>query len=123
MNVAPDRALPYSLGLDGCPAKPDEDGAALVAALTAVRDAATDSPVYELVDDLPTPQIDGLKTDLFRNQAAYSVRVKNVLAAARAGGADALRAVHADLPALEDVEAGILVDCCCPTARSAHGTT
>ena len=60
----------------GRPAAPEDDRGALVTALRAARAATTDSPVFQLVDDLPTPQIDRLKTDVFREQAAYSAEVK-----------------------------------------------
>ena len=49
----------------------DRDGAGRGAARGA-RAATTDSPVFQLIDDLPAPQIDRLKTDVFRDQAAYS---------------------------------------------------
>jgi hypothetical protein len=109
-DLAPDRVLPYTLDDGGRPAEPDRDRASLVAALRAARAAATDSPVFQLIDDLPTPQIDRLKTDVFRDQAAYSVAIKERLARARAEGVDALRAVERDLGSLNDVEAGVMVD-------------
>lgn len=112
-DVAPDRMLPYALDDTGGLADPAGDGAALVAALQAARESTTDSPVFQLIDDLPTPQIDRLKTDLFREEAAYSVKVKQRLADARDKGKDsagALRAVQRELGPLTDVEAGVLVD-------------
>jgi hypothetical protein len=109
-DLAPDRVIPYALDDRGRPADVDNDRPTLVAALRAARAAATDSPVFQLIGDLPTPQIDRLKTDVFRDQAAYSAEVKTRLAKARAEGADALRAVERDLGALEDVEAGVMVD-------------
>ena len=109
-DLAPDRVLPYALGDRGVPADPADHRAALVAALRAARAATTDSPVFQLIDELPTPQIDRLKTDVFREQAAYSVEVKDRLAGARAEGADQVREVERDLGPLNDVEAGVLVD-------------
>jgi tetratricopeptide (TPR) repeat protein len=109
-DLAPDRVLPYVLDGAGRPAAPERDRGALVKALKTARNAATDSPVFQLIGDLPRPEIDRLKTDTFRAQAAYSVAAKARLAAARADGARALRAVEDDLGPLEDVEAGILVD-------------
>ena len=109
-DLAPDRVLPYKLDAQGCPAAPDDDRAALATALEAARAATTDSPVFQLISDLPQPQIDRLKTDVFREQAAYSADLKQRLAEARGQGAEALRAVERDLGALEDVEAGVLVD-------------
>ena len=109
-DLAPDRVLPYALDEHGGPANPDEDRVALAAALRAARAAATDSPVFQLIDELPAPQIDRLKTDVFRDQAAYSAELKERLAAARAEGVGALREIERELGRLEDVEAGVLVD-------------
>ena len=109
-DLAPDRVLPYALDHDGGPADPAKDIEVLASALRSARAAATDSPVFQLIDELPTPQIDRLKTDVFRDQAAYSAEVKSRLAAARADGVAALREVEHDLGPLEDVEAGVLVD-------------
>jgi MAP3K TRAFs-binding domain len=109
-DVAPDRVLPYQLDGSGQPSAPDDDRAAITAALRAARDAATDSPVFQLLDQLPAPQIDRLKTDLFREQAAYSAAAKRRLADARDAGRDALNALEAELGPLQDVEAGVLID-------------
>jgi hypothetical protein len=113
-DLAPDRVLPYGLDGQGKPADSDRDRAVLVRALRAAREAATDSPVFQLIDDLPTPQIDRLKTDVFREQAAYSVDVKARLARARTSPkndrADAIRGIEREVGPPEDVEAGILVD-------------
>ena len=45
-------------------------------ALDLAREPSTDSPVFSLVDGLPTPEIDRAKTDVFRDQAAYSAGAK-----------------------------------------------
>ncbi len=109
-DLAPDRVRPYTLDAHGRPAAAAEERAMLVEALRHARQAATDSPVFQLIDDLPAPQIDRLKTDVFREQAEYSVTIKRRLAEARAQGADALRALEGDLGPADDVEAGVLVD-------------
>jgi hypothetical protein len=109
-DLAPDRVLPYRLDGAGRPANPEEDRRALIEALLAARDAATDSPVFQLIDDLPTPQIDRLKTDLFREQAAYSASAKVRLREARRDGPDSLRALELELGPIQDVEAGVLID-------------
>jgi hypothetical protein len=109
-DLAPDRVLPYALDERGAPADPDDDRKVLAAALRAARAAATDSPVFQLIDELPAPQIDRLKTDVFREQAAYSAELKLRLAAARGQGVPALREIERELGRLGDVEAGVLVD-------------
>ena len=113
-DLAPDRVLPYSLDDRGLPADPDGDRPVLVEALRAARAAATDSPVFQLIDGMPTPEIDRLKTDVFRDEAVYSAAAKERLAAARAKGGEparkALGKIEAELGPLENVEAGVLVD-------------
>jgi hypothetical protein len=56
------------------------------------------------------PDISHLKTDVFRKRVDYSVRAKEKLAAARAEGVDAVRAVKGELGPIGDVESGVLVD-------------
>jgi hypothetical protein len=109
-DLAPDRVLPYDLDAGGRPTASDDDVERLAAALRAARQASTDSPVFQLIDDLPTLEIDRAKTDVFRDQAAYSATAKRRLAEARASGIEALRDVERELDPLEDVEAGIAVD-------------
>jgi tetratricopeptide (TPR) repeat protein len=108
-DVVADRVLPYSVER-GVPSAIDGDSANLTEQLEAARDAVCDSPVFQLVDDLPVPQIDRLKTDVFRDEAAYSAEAKQRLAQARGEGVDALRKVEKSLGAPENVEAGVLVD-------------
>ena len=85
-DLAPDRVLPYSLDGTGRPADPDGDCQILVKALRAAREADTDSPVFQLIGDLPRPDIDRLKTDVFRDRVAYSVSAKEELARPRLAG-------------------------------------
>lgn len=110
-DLAPDRVLPYALDRTGRPSDPTRDRDTLAKSLKEARKATTtDSPVFQLIGDLPRPEIDRLKTDVFREQAVYSAAVRERLAAARARGADAVREVERDLGAFDNVEAGVLVD-------------
>ncbi len=109
-DLAPTAVLRYSLDGHGRPAAPDRDRAALVEALVAAREARTGIPVFRLLDDRPQPEIDRLRTDLFREQADYSAAAKERLAAARANGVEALRAQERELGRFGDLEAGVLVD-------------
>jgi tetratricopeptide (TPR) repeat protein len=108
-DLAPVRVFPYALDARGRPARPDDDRAALVNALRAAKAATTDSPVFQLLD-LPRPEIDRLKTDVFRETAAYSAEVAQRLAEARARGAEAVRKLAGGLASLDQLEAGVLVD-------------
>jgi len=109
-DLAPGRLLPYRLDASGHPSDPRRDRAILVEALRAARAASTDSPVFQLIDQLPRPDLDRLKTDVFRAQLAYSVEMKERLNTARRAGAERLRAIEFELGPLNDVEAGLLVD-------------
>jgi hypothetical protein len=109
-DVAPLRALPYDLGPDGRPASPAGGSAALAERLRAARGAAgaADSPVFQLVEGFPDLQ--RLKTDVFRERVAYSEELKRRLASARKQGRDALRAIEAELAPVADADAAVVVD-------------
>ena len=111
-DVEFDRGLPYSLGLSGEPRDIETARAQLTARLKAARDTSVDSPIFQLVEGFP--QIDRLKTDVFRDQVQYSAAWKERLAQARAlteeKRLNAVRAAERDLGNLRDVEAGILID-------------
>jgi tetratricopeptide (TPR) repeat protein len=109
-DVAPQRALPYTISPNGTPADADAASAALERRLEEARERATDSPLFELIDGLPTPQIDREKTDVFREQVRYSAERKEQLAKARKQGLDAVRAVEEELAPIEDVEAEVVID-------------
>ncbi len=102
------RAVPYKLGADGRPERLDADRAAITSRLRAARDMTADSPVFQLVDGFP--DIQRLKTDVFRDRVRYRDEIKTKLAAARKQGADAVRAVEASLGPLDDQEAGVVID-------------
>lgn len=111
-DVAPLRAFPYQLGRDGKPANAVVDRDALARRLIAARDKATDSPVFQLVDGFP--DIQRLKTDVFRDRVEYSRRMKERLFAARKDGADAVSAIEHELSqsagGITDTEAGVVLD-------------
>jgi hypothetical protein len=109
-DVAPIRAMPYQLTKRGHPANVDMNKAGLVKLLQAARDAATDSPVFQLVEGLPSVAIDHVKTDVFRKQVEYSALRKQQLEEARKQGLDAVRAVEKDLGKIADAEAGVVID-------------
>ena len=107
-DVAPLRAMPYRLGADGRPADPDEFRKRLSERLAEARNAGTDSPLYQLVDGYP--EIDHARTDVFRDQVAYSVEMKKKLGEARKEGIEALRRIEIELGNIRDVESGVAVD-------------
>ncbi len=112
------RALPYRLGEAN--RFGDEEASSLkrdlarrleeMKSLSAQVDAA-DSPVFQLLEDYGPPDIDRLKTDVFRERARYAEGVKRQLADARFNeSAESLRAIEAGLGDLGQAEAGVLVD-------------
>lgn len=107
-DVAPLRALPYRLGPDGTPVDVAAARGALAARLTAARDQPTDSPVFQMVEGFP--DIQRLKTDVFRGRVRYCEQTKGRLAAARKQGVDAVRAVQASLGPIADADAGVVID-------------
>jgi len=107
-DVAPLRGLPYRLGADGRPTAVAETRKTLVQRFREAREAATDSPVFQLVEGFP--DIQRLKTDVFRDRVRYSAEVKSRLAAARQKGVEAVEAVHRELGDIGDAEAAIVID-------------
>jgi hypothetical protein len=107
-DVAPVRTLPYRLGADGKPSAAEDDRAELAQLLAAARSGAVDSPVYQLVEGFP--DIQHIKTDVFRERVEYSATIKEKLLAARKQGVEAIQAIEQSLGPLESAEAGVLVD-------------
>lgn len=105
------RAVPYELGADGRPGTTSADINTLCARLKAARDGdpASDSPVYQLVEGFP--DIQRLKTDVFRDRVRYAEGLKRRLAVARDGkDAAVLQAIEAELGAVADADAAVVVD-------------
>lgn len=103
------RSVPYKLS-GAAPSNADADAAAVADALRAAKEQTTDSPVFQLVADLPVADLSRLKTDSFREQVAYAEDLKAALAEARSQGVDAIDAVRERMGDLAEVEAGVVVD-------------
>jgi tetratricopeptide (TPR) repeat protein len=110
-DVAPLRGMPYEIGADGKPDNVAAGTSAIAERLNEARKHHADSPVFQLVEGFP--DIQRLKTDVFRNRVEYSEQAKKRLADARKQGLDAVRAVEQDLckiAKIEDMESGVVVD-------------
>ena len=108
------RTIPYKLGADGAPdrAQAAATTAAIATFLKQARTGAQDSPIFQLLDGLSVPNVEHLKTDVFRDQVEYCLQAKNKLAAARRSPqkADAVRDVQKDLGDIGDLDAGVAID-------------
>jgi tetratricopeptide (TPR) repeat protein len=117
-DVAYLRSLPYDLGEDNRFSA--DEASALRNALTrrlkelrqvALEDAASDSPIFQLLTDYGAPDIKRLKTDVFRDRIRYATEIKKELGEARErSDVDAVKAIEGRLGALDGIEAGVLVD-------------
>jgi hypothetical protein len=107
-DVAPLRAVPYRLDATGSPADPAAARDVIKTRLTEARGADTDSPIFQLVEGFPDVQ--RLKTDVFRERVAYSNQIKGRLAGARRAGVDAVRAIEQELGDVDAHETGVVVD-------------
>jgi MAP3K TRAFs-binding domain len=111
-DLAPMRAVTYGLQSDGTPAAAAADSDKLAKLLQAAKAGDVDSPVYQLVEGFP--DIQHIKTDVFRDQVAYSATIKEELRGVRGKKGDeaiqAIRAIEQRLGPLDRVEAGVLVD-------------
>jgi len=107
-DVAPLRAVPYRLSPEGKPAHPAAARAAIKDRLIEARHASPDSPIFQLVEGFP--DIQRLKTDVFRERVVYANGVKERLAAARRAGVDAVRAIEKELGHVAAQESGVVID-------------
>ena len=107
-DLAPLRALRYVLGADGRPVDINQTRSIIAARLHEARQARTDSPIYQLVDNYPA--IDHTKTDVFREQVHYSSKMKIRLATARKEGIGKLREIENELAPIQDVDSGVVID-------------
>lgn len=113
------RATPYRLSATGNPDDVDAPKLAVANRLRAARENATDdSPVFQLIDDLPwrneADQLQHAKADAFRDRVRYSESVKVRLARARQLSLDEVRHVENDIRTaagtIANADLGVLVD-------------
>jgi tetratricopeptide (TPR) repeat protein len=71
---------------------------------------AQDSPLFQLFEAYPGVDMSHQVTDVFRNRAEYSEKLRTRLAAAKSEGVEGLRTVEAELGDLRAVERGVLMD-------------
>ena len=112
-DIALVRGISYRTDGKGEPVDIDGPIAAIANQLSVARaDPHDDSPIFQLIDDLPRQDIDHTKTDVFRKSVDYSKKYKDRLAAAVRQGVAAVEHIAAEpgLGNLLEVETGIVVD-------------
>ena len=108
-DVKPLRAILYDLDDDGYPEGLEEAKQVLSDRLTECRSPTDDSPLYQLVSDVPRPDLQRLKTDTFRDLVEYSQAMKKRLSRARNEGVDSVVEIEKEINVL-DADPAIVVD-------------
>ncbi len=112
-DIALVRGLAYKTDTAGEPVDAETTRDQIAKQLIAARgNPHDDSPIFQLVEDVPRWEVDHAKTDIFRQVAEYSKRYKERLRAAVRDGPDAVQRI-ANEPALAnllEVESGVVVD-------------
>ncbi len=109
------RTLPYRLDEKGQPADADAARAALAKRLEDCKQhGEADSPLFKLLEGFKPPDVDHSKTDVFRQQVAYSRELKSRLGQARSlkkgENVAALDAIRTELGEIGTVESGVVID-------------
>lgn len=108
-EVAQLRTMAYDLEPDGRPGHLPKLRKALKAQIQAARQKSSKSPVFQLVEEFP--DIQRLKTDVFREHVDYAQTDRERLAVARRrNDVAALAKVADDLGPVADLEAGVVMD-------------
>jgi hypothetical protein len=110
-DVRPLRGVRYSLDDSGLPDEVERDRAQLESSLEFAKHSATDSPLFQLLDEIVPPRFGSLDVESFRRRVADSERVHGRLAAA-SGTQDlgALGSIVDGLGDLQTADAGVLVE-------------
>jgi tetratricopeptide (TPR) repeat protein len=108
-DVSPLRAILYDVDEYGLPKNPEEVRQALAERLEACRDPADDSPLYQLLTDVPRPDLQRLKTDAFRDMVEYSKTMKGRLRKARKEGRSAVESIENEIEVV-DADPAIVID-------------
>lgn len=83
--------------------------------LFAKKDKYTDSPLFQLVDGIKPSNIEHIKTDVFREQVAYSESIKRELSKARdirplESAIEELVRIETSFSNINEIETGVLID-------------
>jgi hypothetical protein len=122
-DVAPLRALHYSISAAGVPDKAEETRAALIKRLRdanrRVTATTTDSPLFQLIEGFPSlmDHLNSIQLESFQTRMQDAAKVKEQLMKARhqgqkmqEPGKQAMRAIERDLEPLKNQEHGVILD-------------
>ncbi|NJL72688.1 MAG: DUF4071 domain-containing protein [Candidatus Competibacteraceae bacterium] len=109
-DVAPLRAIPYTLDERGIPSLAEDSTKVLAERLNACKMPVDDSPLYQLITDIPRIDISRLKTDTFRERVTLSEDLKQQLSDARSRGREAVAHVHDSMRPLTAQDHAIQID-------------
>lgn len=104
------RAMPYQLDSNGQPSNIVHNVCTLTEQLKVATEAQIDSPLYQLLDGLPIPDIERLKTDVFRDRVQYAKEIKAKLMGARQESEMAIAAVEDELGDISHTDTAVVVD-------------
>ncbi len=107
-DIALLRGLPYQLSESGVPLNGVADSAGVTKRLlAAAENELDDSPLFSLINDMPRPEIDHSKTDLFRARVDHSKEIECQIAQSKS--LCALQELADSLPDLKQVELGTII--------------
>src|SRR4051812_20544100 len=106
------RTLPYPITDEGRPKDDLTIRAKLAERLRFAIDQVplNDSPIFQLIEGMPTPDIAHLKTDAFQQQFRASAAGQEKIADARKQGREALKAFEAGLGDIARADTSVVVD-------------
>ena len=106
------RTLPYPLTDQGTPRDDPGIRAKLAERLRFAIDQVPlkDSPIFQLIEGMPMPDVSHLKTDAFQEQFRASATEQEKIAAARKQGREALKAFEAGLGDISRADTAVVVD-------------
>lgn len=108
-DVSPLRAILYEVDDYGLPSNADCVRQALTERLEACRDPADDSPLYQLLTNVPRPDLQRLKTDTFRDMVEYTKTIKERLRSARGQGGEAVERIKNQID-IHNSDSAIVID-------------
>lgn len=109
-DVSPLRTLSYEIDEKGVPINEEINVNEVYEKILECKEPTDDSPVYQLVENMPRPEINRLKTDVFRDSVDYTKRIKEKLKEARKYTSTEVKQVENELSNIKDQDPAVLVD-------------